>query len=116
MYSLQKMGKIPAMLNFSLGGRSLVNRCRAACVKTVVTSRKFIELGKFEALITAVEEEGLRVVWLEDLAPSITKFKKISAALKTIFIRSNPVIEGETDKPAIILFTSGSEGLPRVLY
>ncbi len=94
----------------------MVNRCRAACVKTVVTSRKFIELGKFEALITAVEEEGLRVVWLEDLAPSITKFKKISAALKTIFIRSNPVIEGETDKPAIILFTSGSEGLPRVLY
>lgn len=113
MYSLQKMGKIPAMLNFSLGGRSLVNCCRTACVKTVVTSRKFIDLGKLEALITAVEEEGLRVVWLEDLAPSITKFKKISAALKTIFIRSNPVIEGETDKPAVILFTSGSEGAPK---
>jgi len=113
MYSLQKMGKIPAMLNFSLGGRSLVNCCRTASVKTVVTSRKFIELGKLEALVTAVEEEGLRVVWLEDLAPGITKIKKISAAIRTIFIKSNPVIEGETDKPAVILFTSGSEGAPK---
>ncbi len=113
MYSIQKMGKIPAMLNFSLGGRSLVNCCRTACVKTVVTSKKFIELGKLEALVTAVEEEGLRVVWLEDLAPAITKFKKISAAIRTIFIKSNPVKEGETDKPAVILFTSGSEGVPK---
>ncbi len=113
MYALQKMGKIPAMLNFSLGGRSLVNCCRTACVKTVITSRKFIDIGKFEALISAVEEDGMRVVWLEDFAPSITKFKKISAAVKTIFIRSNPVKEGETDKPAVILFTSGSEGAPK---
>ena len=90
-----------------------MNCCRTASVKTVVTSRKFIELGKLEALVTAVEEEGLRVVWLEDLAPGITKIKKISAAIRTIFIKSNPVIEGETDKPAVILFTSGSEGAPK---
>jgi acyl-[acyl-carrier-protein]-phospholipid O-acyltransferase/long-chain-fatty-acid--[acyl-carrier-protein] ligase len=113
IYALQKMGKVPAMLNFSLGGRSLVNCCRTACVKTVITSRKFVELGKFEALIAAVEEAGLRVIWLEDHASSITKFKKVSAALKTIFMRSAPVKEGETDKPAIILFTSGSEGAPK---
>lgn len=113
IYALQKKGKVPAMLNFSLGGRSLVNCCRTACVKTVITSRKFVELGKFEALIAAVEEAGLRVIWLEDHASSITKFKKVSAALKTIFMRSAPVKEGETDKPAIILFTSGSEGAPK---
>lgn len=113
IYAIEKMGKIPAMLNFSLGGRSLVNCCRTASIKTVVTSRKFVKLGKLEALITAVEEEGLRVVWLEDLAPEITKTKKILAVIKTIFLKSNPVIEGETDRPAIILFTSGSEGAPK---
>ena len=113
MYAVEKMGKVPAMLNFSLGGRSLVNCCRSACVKTVITSRKFVELGKLEALIAAVEEDGLKVVWLEDLAPKITKIKKITAALKTIFLKSNPVIEGETDKPAVVLFTSGSEGAPK---
>ena len=72
MYAVQKMGKVPAMLNFSLGGRSLVNCCKSACVKTVVTSRKFVELGKLEALVAAVEEEGMKVVWLEDLAPGGT--------------------------------------------
>jgi len=113
MYAIQKMGKVPAMLNFSLGGRSLVNCCKSACIKTIVTSRKFVELGKLEALVAAVEEEGLRLVWLEDLAPSITKFRKISAALKTMFLKSNPVKEGETDKPAVVLFTSGSEGAPK---
>lgn len=113
IYALQKMGKIPAMLNFSLGGRSLVNCCKTACVKTVITSRKFIELGKFEALVSAVEEAGIAVVWLEDLAPQITKRKKISAAVKTLFIGSAPVTESEADKPAIILFTSGSEGAPK---
>lgn len=113
MYALQKMGKIPAMLNFSLGGRSLVNCCRTACVKTIITSRKFIELGKLEALIRAVEEEGLRIIWLEDAAPSITKGKKISAALRTFFVKSKPVTAGENEKPAVVLFTSGSEGAPK---
>lgn len=113
IYAVEKMGKIPAMLNFSLGGRSLVNCCRTACVKTVITSRKFIELGKFEALTNAIEEEGLKIIWLEDLAVKITKVKKISAAIKTHFIKSNPEIAGGTDKPAIILFTSGSEGVPK---
>ena len=111
IYALQKMGKVPAMLNFSLGGRSLVNCCRTACVKTVITSRKFVELGKFDPYSRV--GTGLRVIWLEDHASSITKFKKVSAALKTIFMRSAPVKEGETDKPAIILFTSGSEGAPK---
>lgn len=113
VYALQKIGKIPAMLNFSLGSRSMVNCCKSVCVKTVITSRKFIEMGKLEALTNAAAEAGLRIIWLEDLAPSITAGKKISAALRTKFIKSNPEIPGETDKPALILFTSGSEGAPK---
>ena len=101
------------MLNFSLGGRSLVNCCRTACVKTIISSRKFIELGKLEAMQKAVEEEGIRIVWLEDAAQILTKGKKISAALRTFFVKSKPIIKGEWEKPAIVLFTSGSEGAPK---
>lgn len=113
MYALQKMDKVPAMLNFSLGPRSLVNCCRSACVKTVVSSRKFIELGKLEALSNAIEEAGIRIFWLEDVAPLITTGKKLSAALRTPFLRSDPVTPGAAEKPAVILFTSGSEGAPK---
>ena len=113
MYALQKMGRIPAMLNFSLGGMSLVNCCRTGDIKVVVSSRKFIELGKLDHLSKAIEEAGLRIFWLEDAAPLITTGKKLSAALRAPFLKSNPVRPGEADKPAVLLFTSGSEGAPK---
>lgn len=113
IYALQRIGKIPAMLNFSLGERSLLSCCRTAQIKTIVTSRKFIEIGKLDTLTDAAAKEGLCVLWLEDLAPRITTRKKISAALKTHFLRPRPVLESETEKPAIVLFTSGSEGAPK---
>lgn len=113
VYALQRIGKIPAMLNFSLGARSMINSCKSADVRTVITSRRFIELGKLEALVSAALDAGIRIIWLEDLAPSITTCKKISAALRAQFIKSNPEIPGETDKPALVLFTSGSEGAPK---
>ncbi|MEG1641519.1 MAG: AMP-binding protein [Synergistaceae bacterium] len=113
MYAVEKLNKVPAMLNFSMGGRALVNCCRTAAIKTVITSRKFIDLGKLEHLSTAIEAEGIKLLWLEDLAPTITTTKKLKAALKAPFLKSNPVIPEENEKPAVLLFTSGSEGAPK---
>lgn len=113
VYALEIIGFVPAMLNFSLGERSLIDCCRTARVKTIVTSRKFIELGKLDALIIAALKAGIRIIWLEDLASEITTGKKLYAALRAKFIRSNPEIPGEVNKPAVILFTSGSEGSPK---
>lgn len=113
VYALQKMGKVPAMLNFSLGSRTVVNCCRTVCLKTVITSRKFITLGKLETFIEAMEAAGIRLVWLEDTATLITRGRKFAAALKTLFIRSAPETPGEWEKTALILFTSGSEGAPK---
>lgn len=113
LYALQKMGKVPAMLNFSLGPRALVNCCRTTCLKTVISSRKFIEIGKLEALTNAIEEAGIRIFWLEDVAPLITTPKKLWAAIRTPFVKSAPVDPAAVEKPAVILFTSGSEGAPK---
>lgn len=113
VYALERIGLIPAMLNFSLGPRSMINCCRSAGIETIITSRKFIEQGKLESLTDAAASAGLSILWLEDLAPRITAVKKISAALRAKFIRSSPEIPAETDKAAVILFTSGSEGAPK---
>lgn len=113
IYALQKMGRTPAMLNFSLGPRALVTSCRTACITTVISSRKFIELGKLDALSNAIEEAGIRIFWLEEAAPLITTGKKLAAALKTLFLRSAPADPKAVEKPAFIIFTSGSEGAPK---
>ena len=113
LYALQNIGKIPSPLNFSIGGRALVNCCRAAKIKTVISAHAFIEKGKLSALTDALIEEGVRIVWLDDIAPSIGKGEKIAAALYSFFIKSAPVKAGETDKTALVLYTSGSEGAPK---
>lgn len=113
IYALQRMGLVPAMLNFSLGGRSMVNCCKSALLDTIITSRKFIEIGKLDNLTSAAEEAGIKVIWLEDLAPQITTGKKISAALRAKFMKSEPESPEAVKKPAFILFTSGSEGAPK---
>lgn len=113
MYAVQKIGKIPALLNFSLGGRSLVNCCKTGNIKTIITSRKFVTLGKLEPLIETAQEAGLELLWLEDAATSITTAKKLIAAIKTPLLKSKAVDKEAVEKPAVLLFTSGSEGTPK---
>jgi len=113
LYALQNIGKVPSPLNFSLGGRALVSCCRAAKIRTVISAHTFIDKGKLSHLTDALIEEGIRVVWLDEIAPKISIFDKILAAIHTQFISSAPVKEGETDKTALVLFTSGSEGAPK---
>ena len=113
VFALQRTGKVPAMLNFSLGARSMVNCCKSAQVDVIVTSRKFIELGKLESLINAVADAGIKIIWLEDFTSGVTALKKLSAAVRARFLKSNPIIPGAVDKAAWVLFTSGSEGAPK---
>ncbi len=69
--ALHMLGKIPCMLNFSSGEANILHACRIATVKTVLTSRAFIEQGKLEPVIEALEKE-FRIVYLEDIRPTVT--------------------------------------------
>lgn len=110
---LQLHGRVPAMLNFSTGVAGMASACRTAEIKTVLTSRRFVEMAKLtddaEALARQIE-----VVYLEDLAESLTIADKAKAALQSKTAnywykhqRYSP------NSPAVVLFTSGSEGEPK---
>ena len=52
-FGLHAYGRVPTMLNFSTGIRNLVSGCGSATVKTIYSSRKFIQQAKFEDVVAA---------------------------------------------------------------
>lgn len=112
-FACHAAGRVPAMLNFSSGIRNLISCCQTAQIKTVFTSRRFVALGKLEDLVEALEKE-VRIVWLEDVRKSITSIEKISGLIRSKFPRRMLAkIDTVSTDPAVVLFTSGTEGIPK---
>jgi len=110
---LQLFSRVPAMLNFTTGSKGMLSACRTAQIKTVLTSRRFIDLGSLEDEANALSKE-VNLVYLEDLAKSISAINKLVALVESKTVnywydhqQFNP------DSSAVILFTSGSEGEPK---
>ncbi|SJM95796.1 AMP-binding protein [Crenothrix polyspora] len=110
---LQLHGRVPAMMNYSIGSAGMISACQTAQVKTVLSSRRFTEAGKFEDEALALSQQ-VTLVYLEDLAENISGFDK---ALAFIHAKSAgfwyPKRAVSADHPAVVLFTSGSEGTPK---
>jgi acyl-[acyl-carrier-protein]-phospholipid O-acyltransferase / long-chain-fatty-acid--[acyl-carrier-protein] ligase len=112
---LQMLGKIPCMLNFSAGKASVQHACHIATLGTVLTSRVFIEKGKLEHLIDGLKDK-YNILYLEDLRPTITLVDKLTGLAKSFFAKAalQLVLENtKAEDPAVILYTSGSEGVPK---
>jgi acyl-[acyl-carrier-protein]-phospholipid O-acyltransferase / long-chain-fatty-acid--[acyl-carrier-protein] ligase len=105
---LMTAGRVPAMINFTAGAANILAACKAAQVDTILTSRVFIEKGRLANLVAAIEKE-VKLVYLEDLRASITVGDKIRGLLNA----NKPLLERKPDDWAAILFTSGSEGVPK---
>lgn len=113
-FGLQSIGRVPAMLNFSMGIRSLLSACRIAKLKKIYTSRRFLEQAKLEAVVGSLDDAGYQVMYLEDMAEDIglmAKMKGLASYYWPDFFYKEPRIS--PSDPAVVLFTSGSEGTPK---
>lgn len=114
-FGLQAYGRVPAMLNFSMGSLSVLSACRTAAIKTVLTSHKFIATAKLEETANALTEAGVELIYLEDMAKQFSLLDKLQGFFFTscsaCFLRMHP--QPKPGEAAVILFTSGSEGTPK---
>ncbi len=115
LLGLLTCGRTPAMLNFSTGAVNMAAGCKAARVKTIVTSRRFVEAGGLEEAIEVLQEQA-RIIWLEDVRETISLKDKLRGLLLARLGRAGLRLAGanpDPDSAAVILFTSGSEGVPK---
>ena len=111
LLSLWAAKKVPALLNYSSGPSTMLACCRLASIKTVLTSRLFLERARLD--LSEMEEAGLRILYLEDIRSNITAKQKLSILFKQRIRRPFQSLATDPNSVAAILFTSGSEGVPK---
>ena len=111
-FALQAFGRVPAMLNFSAGAAAMLAACKAADVKTVLSSRAFVKKAKLQKTVEAMQGQ-VDFVWLDDVRASIGRKDKLRGLWDYRSARTLPGASRAAGSQAVVLFTSGSEGLPK---
>jgi long-chain-fatty-acid--[acyl-carrier-protein] ligase len=107
-------GKTPVMINWTTGPRGVRHALELLGVRAVVTARP---------LVARLEREGFgdlpgfrdRMVYLDEVAGRFSPVAKLAAALRARLGLFSRLSEAHVPEIAAVLFTSGSEGLPKAV-
>lgn len=111
IFGLYAFRRVPAMLNYTAGPEAMLHACRSAGLKLVITSRAFVAKARLGDAIARLE--GIRILYLEDLRPTFTLTDKLWLVLYAMHFPRRAGRPAKPDDPAVVLFTSGSEGRPK---
>ncbi len=110
--ALWRLGKVPAMLNFSSGTPTMLACAELAGLKHIITSRVFLERAKIDT--QDFVKAGIDLIYLEDLRAGITGTQKLLILCQHVFHLSPASHHSPAaNSTAVIVFTSGSEGVPK---
>ncbi len=107
-FAIMLCNKVPAVLNYTTGAAIRAAVVERSGIKVILTSRKFIEKLKIEPTP--------EMVFLEDLAPKITKKMKFRALTRALCLPASRILRGsggDLHGTAVLLFSSGSTGIPK---
>jgi acyl-[acyl-carrier-protein]-phospholipid O-acyltransferase/long-chain-fatty-acid--[acyl-carrier-protein] ligase len=104
-------GKIPVNLNFTAGPEAMDTAVRQCDIRTIFTSKRFLQKAGIEATAS--------MVYLEDLMSGMSGLEKVSVLLQArlwptrLLARRYGGRGRAADSLATIIFSSGSTGVPK---
>ncbi|MBX9629402.1 MAG: AMP-binding protein [Burkholderiales bacterium] len=111
LLALQCTGRVAAMLNYTSGPRGIETSRAVARLKTVVTSRRFVEQANLEPLIAVLG--GVNILYVEDIKSQFGVLDKLWLMGWAMRFPRRVRVPVNPHAPAALLFTSGSEGRPK---
>ena len=105
-------GKTPVMVNWTTGSRNLVHSLDLLGVDRVITAKAL--LAKLQALGTDLAPLAERFMLVEDMRARLTLRQKVVATVRS-YVDWRPLRRVTPPEVAVVLFTSGSENLPKAV-
>jgi long-chain-fatty-acid--[acyl-carrier-protein] ligase len=111
---LHLAGKVPVVLNWTTGPSNLGHAVTVMHLSHVVTSKAFVDR-------VCVQVPGAKLLFLEELRTGMGKFELVRRLLAVRFFggslkkRLLGRLDRDPHKPAVVLFTSGSEKAPKAV-
>ncbi|MEW5891960.1 MAG: AMP-binding protein [Pseudomonadota bacterium] len=111
VFGLSAFRRIPCLLNYTAGPELIQSACETARIRTVLTSRAFLAKANLTEVAGALK--GVELVYLEDLRPRFNLIDKLWLMGFALWWPKRATPKGDPEAPAVVLFTSGTEGRPK---